>query len=47
MVSVRRHKSDCRSTAGEDQQGLRLCGLEGGDDAQAASCVQSQRRLLV
>ena len=23
------HKSDCRSTAGEDQQGLRVCGLEG------------------
>ena len=23
------HKSDCRSTAGEDQQGLRFCGLEG------------------
>ena len=29
MVSAGRHKSDCRSTAGEDQQGLRLCGLEG------------------
>ena len=28
-VSAGRHKSDCRSTAGEDQQGLRLCGLEG------------------
>ena len=27
--SAERHKSDCRSTAGEDQQGLRLCGLEG------------------
>ena len=29
MVSAGRHKSDCRSTAGEDQQGLRVCGLEG------------------
>jgi hypothetical protein len=28
-VSAERHKSDCRSTAGEDQEGLRLCGLEG------------------
>ena len=28
-VSAGRHKSDCRSTAGEDQQGLRFCGLEG------------------
>ena len=28
-VSAERHKSDCRSTAGEDQQGLRFCGLEG------------------
>jgi len=28
-VSAGRHKSDCRSTAGEDQEGLRLCGLEG------------------
>ena len=28
-VLAERHKSDCRSTAGEDQQGLRLCGLEG------------------
>ena len=28
-VSAGRHKSDCRSTAGEDQQGLRVCGLEG------------------
>ena len=28
-VSAERHKSDCRSTAGEDQQGLRVCGLEG------------------
>ena len=28
-VSAERHKSDCCSTAGEDQQGLRLCGLEG------------------
>ena len=28
-VSAGGHKSDCRSTAGEDQQGLRLCGLEG------------------
>jgi hypothetical protein len=28
-VLAGRHKSDCRSTAGEDQQGLRLCGLEG------------------
>jgi hypothetical protein len=28
--SAERHKSDsCRSTAGEDQQGLRVCGLEG------------------
>ena len=27
MVSAGRHKSDCRSTAGEDQQGLRFCGL--------------------
>ena len=23
------HKSDCRSTAGEDQQGLRICGSRG------------------
>ena len=29
-VSAERHKSNCRSTAGEDQQGLRLCGLEEG-----------------
>ena len=29
MVLAERHKSDCRSTAGEDQQGLRVCGLEG------------------
>ena len=28
-VLAGRHKSDCRSTAGEDQQGLRFCGLEG------------------
>ena len=28
-VLAGRHKSDCRSTAGEDQQGLRVCGLEG------------------
>ena len=28
-VSAERHKSACCSTAGEDQQGLRLCGLEG------------------
>ena len=28
-VSASGHKSDCRSTAGEDQQGLRFCGLEG------------------
>jgi hypothetical protein len=28
-VSAERHKSDCCSTAGEDQEGLRLCGLEG------------------
>ena len=28
-VSAERHKSDCRSTAGEDQQGLHVCGLEG------------------
>ena len=29
LPSAERHKSDCRSTAGEDQQGLRVCGLEG------------------
>jgi hypothetical protein len=28
-VLAERHKSDCRSTAREDQQGLRVCGLEG------------------
>jgi hypothetical protein len=28
-VSAERHKSDCRSTVGKDQEGLRFCGLEG------------------
>ena len=36
-VSAERHKSACRSTAGEDQQGLRVCVLEGRRWLQACS----------
>ena len=36
-VSAGRHKSACRSTAGEDQQALRICGSEGRRWLQACS----------
>jgi hypothetical protein len=36
-VSAERHKSACRSTAGEDQQALRICGSEGRRWLQACS----------
>ena len=50
-VSAERHKSDCRSTVGEDQQGLkqglRLCGLEGPSGVRCSDAVEQCRLWLL
>ena len=37
-VSAERHKSDRRSTAGVDQQGIRICGLKGAALVAVVQC---------